>query len=91
MIIGIKRLPKKSAKLYTTTWEHKGHSKAFVAIDLEKSNIYTIDVFCKFYEDLEMQKTELKMYKEHFIKYVIDTRSFAFGKTRAEAKIKLTK
>ncbi len=87
--IGIKRLPKKEATIYTTTWEHKGHSRAFVAICLTTSTIQTIDDFCRSYIDVEEQKSELKMYKENFIKYVIETRNFAFGATRKEALNKL--
>lgn len=85
--IGVKKKPK--GKISTHLWEEKRHSRHFVAINNEFSEVFTIEDFCNGYVDKNKARNELEMYKSYGMRFVIDTRSFAFGKNAQEAVKKL--
>ena len=82
--IGIKTKP--TRKISTHFWHDTRKEQRYVAVDNAKAVIYSIEEFCNNYTDEEKGGKELENYKKYGYKYVIDSRYFAFGTTKKEAR-----
>jgi len=69
-----------SMKIVTSSMK-KCKEKSFVAVDLEKSDIYPVEDFCELYITIDLTEKEyvLERCKQLNFKYVIYTKHFAFG------------
>ena len=84
--IGVKRKSSKHWKTACFEWDTQDDWDKVVAVDLENSDIYTVEEFCAGYRDKKHGESQLAMYREEKCKYVIYTRRFYFGITKKEAK-----
>ena len=84
--IGLKKKP--TGQAVTFEWGVKGKTDAFIAVRLKDATIETVKDFCENYTDANDRVNELKTYKEMGCKYVLSTRHFNYGCTRAEARKK---